>query len=507
MSQPKLRRHLSLLDLLILGIAGAVGTGVLFSTAGMAAVAGPSVILAWLIGAIMYLFIGLTYVDLGRRYPEAGGPSRYSYYTYGKTTNMINAFADLIWYVFIPPIEALATVEGLNYFYPHLIVTGSIPTTLGALVAILLMVLFLPFNYFGIRAFARFTNIFGLVKVVLYVLVAIGFVGFAHFGNFTRHGGFTPFGAGGIFAAIPLGMFAFGGIRVIPDYAEEMKHPRLLSKSIFWVVIGQTIIYLLLSLGLLTALNWHRLKITPGHWSQVSQIPGNPFLTIASSARAEWLIAVTLVIAIIGPFVTGYIYQGSGSRVLMAMSRTGIVSQRLKEISERHAIPVWSLLSFTVLGAIIAFIVAPLPSIYNLINDAVVGGYLGFAVNPVVMLALRKQGLPGHLRGGRAIALVGFASASLIVYWNGWPAVPYAAILLALASLIFSLLYRAGKDWTNALWYMAYILFLTAMTFLTHQGWVNTDWGSVAVVVVSLAVFLPWGVASRLPAPLPSPNE
>lgn len=70
-----LKRALSLTDLLILGIAGAVGTGVLFSTAGMTAVAGPGVVVAWLIGAVMYLFVGLTYVELGQIYPEAGGPS------------------------------------------------------------------------------------------------------------------------------------------------------------------------------------------------------------------------------------------------------------------------------------------------------------------------------------------------------------------------------------------------------------------------------------------------
>ena len=83
----QLRRQLRFFDLLILGIAGAVGTGVLFSTAGMAATTGPAVVLAWIIGAVMYLFIALTYVDLSILYPEAGGPSRYSYYTHGRATN------------------------------------------------------------------------------------------------------------------------------------------------------------------------------------------------------------------------------------------------------------------------------------------------------------------------------------------------------------------------------------------------------------------------------------
>ncbi|WP_242968512.1 APC family permease [Sulfobacillus sp. hq2] len=503
-----LKKHLTLFDLIVIGVAGAVGTGVLFSSAGMAAVAGPGVVLAWLIGAVMYLFVGLTYVDLSYLYPEAGGPSRYSLYSYGKTTNMINAFADLIWYLFIPPVEALATVEGLNYFYPHFINALGNPTTAGAVLGVVLMLLFLPFNYYGVRMFANSTNVFGIAKLLLYVVVGIGFLSFAHSQNFTAYGGFMPFGMGGVFAAIPLGMFAFGGIRVIPDYAEEVKQPRLLGHAILWSVLGQTIIYVLLSLGFLTALDWSQLKIHPGTWSAIASIAGNPFLTIAQGAHVGWLIFLTVIIAVIGPFVTGYIYQGAGSRILLAMGRSGLVSAKMQELSDRYAIPVWALLVFTVIGAVVAYIAAPLPSIYSLITDAVVAGYLGFAVNPVVMLALRKEGHAGKLKNGSLVAVLAFASASLIVYWSGWPSVPYATVLLALASVVFGLMYKVKGGFVNAIWYIAYVLFLTLMTYIGSVGalkWFNIDIGSVIVVVVCLVLFLPWGIASRM-APQANPD-
>lgn len=497
----QLKRGLSLWDLIILGVAGAVGTGVLFSTAGMTALAGPGAIIAWLIGAIMYAFVGFTYVELGQLYPEAGGPSRYSLYSYGRATNMINAFSDLIWYLFIPPIEALATVEGINYFWPHLVTAHGNPTTLGGIAGVILMILFLPFNYYGIKSFARSTNILGVVKLVLYVLAAIGFLSFARFANFSHYGGLTPFGFNGIWAAIPLGMFAFGSIRVIPDYAEEVEKPEYIGRSIIWVVLGQTIIYLLFAIAFIAAINWTVLKLHIGSWSSVSSIPGNPFLTIASSANIGWLIGLTAVIAIIGPFVTGYIYQGAGSRILFAMSRTGLVSARLKEINKEYAIPVWSLVVFTVIGAIVAYIAAPLPSIYNLISDAVVAGYIGFAVNPVVMLALRRNGNKGGLKAGPFVAVMAFAAASLIVYWSGWPSVPYAVVLLTAAAAVFGVAYRVKEGYAQALWYICYILFLTAMTYFGGVGAksvFNIDIGSVIVVAVAVLAFLPWGVASRI---------
>lgn len=498
----KLRRGLSTLDLVVLGVAGAVGTGVLFSSAGMTADAGPGVILGWLVGGIFYLFVGLTYAELATAYPEAGGPSRYSVYTHGRAPNLINAFSDLIWYLFIPPVEALASVEGVNYFYPHLLTATGNPTTAGAVLGVIFMLLFLPFNYYGIRAFARSTTSLGLVKLVLYVVMAIGFISFGRFHNFTGYHGFVPFGLSGVFAAIPLAMFAYGGIRVIPDYAEESQDTRSLGRSIIWTVVGQTIIYLLFAVAFLAALNWHELSIKVGQWASVTTIPGNPFLDIAGKANVGWLIALTTVIAILGPFVTGYIYQGAGSRVLFAMSRTGLVSSRMRELSEQYAIPIWSLIAFTVVGAIVAYIAAPLPSIYALISDAVVAGYIGFAINPISMLARRKQGGRAYLKGGTAIAWIAFAAASLVVYWSGWPSVPYAVILLTLAVVGFGLAYRVYDGAANALWYAVYVLFLTLMTYIGGVGaksLFNSEVGSVIVVVVALGVFLPWGVASRLP--------
>ncbi|WP_134441004.1 APC family permease, partial [Methylacidiphilum caldifontis] len=286
----------------------------------------------------------------------------------------------------------------------------------------------------------------------------------------------------------------------IPDYAEETKDTRSLARSIVWVVLGQTVVYLLFAVGFLTGLNWHAVKTAPGQWQNVDKMPGNPFLTLAHANHAGWLIPLTIAIAVIGPFVTGYIYQGAGSRVLLAMSRSGLVAQRLGHINQDYQIPAWSLAVFTAVGAVVAYLTAPLPSIYNLISDAVVAGYIGFAVNPVVMWALRADGRPGRLAGGKWIAAVAFAASSLIVYWSGWPAVPYAVIILAVAALLFGMLYRVGQGFVQALWYIGYIAFLTLMTYIGGVGaksWVNSDWGSLIVVVVSLVLFLPWGIRSR----------
>ena len=80
---------------------GSFANGALFGIVVMVSDAGPEAIFAIIVGALIYLTIGLSYMELARVYPEAGGPTRYTIYTHGRWTNIINAFSDIIWYIFI----------------------------------------------------------------------------------------------------------------------------------------------------------------------------------------------------------------------------------------------------------------------------------------------------------------------------------------------------------------------------------------------------------------------
>jgi amino acid transporter len=504
-----LKRALSFGDLLILGIAGAVGTGILFSSAAMTSIAGPASVFAWLLGGIFYFFIGLTYVELSATYPEAGGPSRYALYTHGWFTNLINSFADLIWYLFIAPIEAFAIVYGLTLFYPQFVTAKGFPTIAGAALAVLLLLIMIPFNYFGTRAFGKSTFYIGAVKLVFYLAMAFGLAAiFFHAANFAIYGGVAPFGFAGIFAATPFAMFAFGGIRVLPDYAEEAHNYRRLPLIIVLVVIGQLLIYLLIDSVFVAGINWSKLGITAGNWVGVGGISGNPFITMSNSYNAPFLLVLTLIIGIIGPFVVGYVYLGGGSRIIYAMSRTRIMPQITKVLHKKFIIPYWAIIIMAAVGAFLAFLSAPLPNIYSLIEDAVVAGYIGFSVNPVAMIVTRRQKQSKYkLPGGYVIAPVAFAGAALIIFWSGWITVYYAVLILTGAIVLFGLILpvtrhtvpRDLKHFMNSLWYIFYIAFLLIMTYIGSDGAlsiVSFYWATFITVLVSLVVFFPLGILS-----------
>lgn len=180
MGRKRLKRELTFGQLVMIGVVGALVNGALFGTIEMVGFAGPGAILAFVFGAFIYSLVGFTYMELSRVYPEAGGPTRYSIYTHGRWTNIINAFSDLVWYIFIPPIEVVAILYGLDFFLKDAFINSvGNPTVLGVLVGAAMLLAFVPFNYFGIKKFGNSTLKIGIVKLFFYLSLVIGLIGAA----------------------------------------------------------------------------------------------------------------------------------------------------------------------------------------------------------------------------------------------------------------------------------------------------------------------------------------
>ncbi len=512
--KPRLRRELSLFQLVIIGVVGALGNGALFGTVGMVALAGPGAIIGFIFGGIIYTSVGFTYMELARVHPEAGGPTRFSLYTHGRLTNLLNSLADLTWYIFIPPIEAVSIVAGLDYFFGGLLTSSGYPTMTGSLIGLALMLAFVPFNYFGVRRFGASTKYLGVVKLIFYLAMSFGliFLVFNWHNLSSFKGGFVPFGPIGILLAMPLAMYDFGGIRVIPDLAEEAKKPEIISRAVILTVIFETMIYISVAIAVIFSVNWSALGIVPGNWGALMNYSSgvNPFFVFAHSNNLDIVFIIAVVAGLMSPFVTGYIYLGSGTRILFAMGRSGFVGDAFKRLHSKYEIPIWSLVAFAVVGAFVVLVSAPLPSIYHLIDYAVDAGYLGFITNPVALMASRRQGITKkeHMYPAMAVvAPIAMALASLIIFWDGWTSIVYSLSIMLGGSLIFGIISYFGTTnrdkmhWANGIWYLAYIAFMVLMIGISSDGLYNyltfTE-GTIITGIVTAFVFYPFGVFSAL---------
>lgn len=499
----RLSRVVNAPTLVLLGLNGALGSAILFDVAGITASAGPAGILSFLIGALMFSALALSQLELSRTFPEAGGPARYPLYTHGPFTNMINTFANVVWYIFIAPFEAFAIIEGLNLYYPYFISSLGNPTYIGGIVGIAITLLFIPVNYFGSKIMGRSNFVAGALKVLLYGIIGVGLLFVLRNPvNLSGYGGFAPFGFAGILAALPLVMFTYASARIVADYAEEAKSTRVLKNAFIGLVVGQLVFYVLFEYVFITGINWASLGITPGDWSSLYTVTSNPFLLIATNAHVDVLVGIAIFVGIVMPFLTGFVYLGGGSRVLVAASRSGYMNKLLSNLDAKYKTPNYAVVTFAVVGAILAFVSAPVHSIFSVISYALVGGYIGYSYSAVSMIAARRQGLTKQrVPLGNIAAIAAFATGGLIVFWSGWPSVPYSVAIIAGAVLIFSIIFKVRRNFKNSLWSIFYIAFLLLMTYIGSVGALSVIsfyYASLIVLVVSVVIFFPLGVLSAL---------
>ena len=106
-----LKRTLTFFELIMASIAGIFGSGWLFGAFYAARDAGPSSILAWVIGAIAIGLMALVFAELGGRIPDAGGVARYPQYSHGRFMSFVVSWAAYIGYAATPPIESAAVMQ------------------------------------------------------------------------------------------------------------------------------------------------------------------------------------------------------------------------------------------------------------------------------------------------------------------------------------------------------------------------------------------------------------
>ncbi|HKC27896.1 MAG TPA: amino acid permease, partial [Jatrophihabitans sp.] len=79
----KMRRDIGVVGLLFASVGSIIGSGWLFGALTAAQLAGPAAILSWVIAAVMILFIGLVYAELGTMFPLSGGVVRFPHLAFG----------------------------------------------------------------------------------------------------------------------------------------------------------------------------------------------------------------------------------------------------------------------------------------------------------------------------------------------------------------------------------------------------------------------------------------
>jgi amino acid transporter len=175
----RLKRHIGTIGLLFTAVGSIIGSGWLFGALNAAEQAGPASILSWLVGAVMILFIGLTYAELGTMFPVSGGVVRFPHFAFGSFASYTSGWITWLATVAVAPLEVEAVLQYAANYVPWLQVlkNGSpVLTTPGMGVACALLLVFCIINMLGVRWFARINNVLVWWKVGIILIAVIAFL-------------------------------------------------------------------------------------------------------------------------------------------------------------------------------------------------------------------------------------------------------------------------------------------------------------------------------------------
>ncbi|CAN5453219.1 APC family permease [soil metagenome] len=508
----QLNRRFTPIHALLLSINGILGSAWLFAPLYAAKIAGPTAIIAWLLGGAATVLIAFTFAELSSLLPVAGGTTRFPQLSHGAITSFIISWVSWLSCVTMPPIEVQATLQYASIYFPWLThIVHGVPqlTSIGLLFATLLMFILCIINVVSMKGLIRFNFLIFIFKISIIVLTIIMLMTTSfHTANFAdMKNAWTMSGWQAILTAVASGgiAFAFTGFKHGVELAGETKNSAL---AIPLAIIGSVVCCLVLYLGLQIAFIGALNPAAINHgWNSLNYVGDTgPFVGIAILLGLGWLAKLLYFDAVASPLGAGLIYVTSTSRIIYAMSKNGYLPPTFSRLNQQH-LPVWAIGLNFVIGM---FLFLPLPGWQAMVSFLVSAVVISYAMGPIALVCLRLQ-LPDEKRSFRLpaatpICLLGFYCCNLISYWTGWETISKLSIAIAIGiSLLAIACWRGSLDktqlgWKALLWLVPYFAGLMTISYLGSFGGKNIitfGWDFLVIALFSIGIML-LAVISRL---------
>ncbi|MBT2118687.1 amino acid permease [Dyella sp. LX-66] len=345
-----LQRRLTPRHITFMALGMAIGAGLFLGSANAINLAGPSVLFAYLFGGAMIFIIMRALGEMAVHDPVAGSFSTYAHRYLGPFAGYLTGWNYWILMVGVGMAESTAVGIYMRQWFPELPqwiwVFGSV-AMIGGL------------NLMAVKVYGEMEFWFTLIKVVTVVLMILGGAGMIWLGwgnggqpvglvNLWSHGGWFPHGFTGMVLALPVVVFAFGGIETIGMAAGEASQPERTIPRAVNSVLWRILIFYVGALFVIMA-------IYP--WNQLGT-QGSPFVTTFGKLgipQAAGLINFVVITAALSGFNSTTF---SGSRMLYSLSTKAQAPAFLGKVSE-HGVPVRAVLvtlACLILGVVLNYL-------------------------------------------------------------------------------------------------------------------------------------------------------
>jgi L-asparagine transporter-like permease len=319
-----LKRELSVRLLSMIAIGQSIGTGLFLGSGISVQMAGPGVIVSFLIGGLITYLVMLALSEMATAHPMAGSFGAYAEHYLGPWAGLVTRYSYSVTQIIAIGGQIVAAAIYCRYWLPD---TPSWVWIIG-FSAILLVV-----NVLNVGSFGEFEYWFSLIKVLaICFLLVFGAVIFGGIGvprrgleAYTAYGGFFPHGFSGVWAAVTMAIFSFYGLEAAAVGSGEARNPETtVPRSLRRIMMRLALFYV----GSMTIL----VGIVP--WNQTG-IGESPFVLVYRKigiAGAAGLMNFVVLTAALSSINTN-LY--TASRMLFSLARSGQAPALLGRLSAR----------------------------------------------------------------------------------------------------------------------------------------------------------------------------
>ncbi|MGD0675899.1 MAG: amino acid permease [Polyangiaceae bacterium] len=424
-----LRRSLTALDLVMLGIGAIIGTGIFVLTGTAAAKnAGPGVALSFTVAGVASAFAGLCYSEMASMIPVAGSAYTYSYATMGELVAWIIGWDLILEYL----VSAAAVSVGWSGYVvafvrdsfgidlpraftnapvvwqeDHFQSTGAYVNIPAAVIVLAVTALLVR----GVKESARFNTVIVFVKVAV-VLLFIAFAArFVNPGNWhpfvpSNTGQFGHYGVSGVLQGATKVFFAYIGFDAVSTAAQETRNPQ---KDLPAGILGSlgicTVLYIAVSLILTGVVSYTKLDVP------------HPMAVGVEATGQLWLATAVEVGAIAGLSSVMLVMLLGQPRIFFAMAHDGLFPAFAAKIHPRFGTPYVT----TIITGLVCAVAGGLLPIDILAELTSIGTLFAFVLVclGVMILRLRRPGLARTFKvpgGPFLVPILGASTSAVLMY-------------------------------------------------------------------------------------------
>ncbi|WP_010632723.1 amino acid permease [Sporolactobacillus vineae] len=345
----ELRRGLQPRHIMLMAMAGMIGTGIFKGSGDTLNIAGPSVIIAYLLCGLILFVVMVALAELAMAYPGLN-IQHLIHKAFGFRTAIIVGWLYWINWMIVTVVEILAAGSFLEYWFPH--------TPLWILSG-LCGLFIIGINLFQVKMYGEFEFWFAGIKIAAIIcfimlgfLILLGIIP-THvqpIKNLFGYGGFFPHGLSGIVQAFLVVIFSYGGSELIGLTVTETRDVEKTLPKVIKSVVFRVALFYILPITIICGLM---------PWNSVSATQSSPFVQVFEAVGlpgVPQLMNFVLLTAVLSAANSG-IY--ATTRTLYSMAERGEAPRFTRKLTS-HGVPIGGLAltgSFLVIGVFLAFLV------------------------------------------------------------------------------------------------------------------------------------------------------